>query len=471
MAINAKDKAIQALWYSGCLQYKLHTGQQAIYTQLWSAFASGQKEFAMRIARQFGKSYLTVIIALELCIRNPGIIVRIAGPTLTSISDIVEDNLMPIIADAPQGLITRHRSTRRFYVNLPNGKKSELRLGTLERAHIDQTMRGGNAFAIFAEEAAASIKSEDLDYAMRSVIGPQLLRSSKKGGGLLGFVTTPAETPDHYFHKVIEPRCAAKGTFWTKTVYENPQLDADQIALAMERCGGEGSEAWQREYLCKVFRSTEVVIVPEFSEKHIYPFEIPEHKYLYTCIDFGISRDHHHAVLYYFDFLANKMCIVNEAHAPAHVATPEFLQQVRDMEAMDNFGPIRRFGDLSGRTEMDLKNTFMFDITQTAKDDKDAALTNLRTLIAQDRLCIHPRCVHTIACLRGGRWNNNRTDWMRTPELGHCDALAAVIYAARNLDTRNPLPLTRDNGIHAELRGWDRKQTGFKKLNNMWGAK
>jgi hypothetical protein len=112
-----------------------------------------------------------------------------------------------------------------------------------------------------------------------------------------------------------------------------------------------------------------------------------------------------------------------------------------------------------------------FDITQTAKDDKDAALTNLRTLIAQGRLCIHPRCVHTIACLRGGRWNNNRTDWLRTPDLGHCDALAAVIYAARNLDTRNPLPLIGDNGIHAQLRGIDKNKSGFKKLNNMWGGK
>ena len=441
---TATTVAQHTLWKTGILSWKLHSSQLQIYNELWDALNNNQKQFAMRISRQFGKSYLLVILALEICLRNPGVIVRIAGPTLSSISDIVEDNLSPIIADAPEGLIRRNKSTRRYMVG-----KSELRLGTLERAHIDKTMRGGNAFAIFAEEAAASVKSTDLEYAMRSVINPQLLHSSKKpGGGILGFVTTPADTPEHYFHSNIEPMCEATNTFWTKTVYENPRLSQEQIELAIKRCGGEQSEQWRREYLCELFRSDEVVIVPEFDvNQHVREFTLPEHRRLYTAIDLGGSRDHHHAILYYYDFMADLICVYADAHAPAHTATVDLISKIEEMEAFDSFGPIKRYADLNGQTATDLRLTYNFQVETITDKKPDADLNYMRTLFANNKIVIHPRCKDTVACLLGGRWNNTRTDWLRTPSLGHCDAIAALVYAMRRVDKSNPMPQPKPSDL------------------------
>lgn len=458
---NLTDKQSQLftnmMWKSGNLSYKLHSGQLEIYKQIKKYITDGQKEFALRIARQYGKSYMTVVIALEMCLKNKGIIVRILGPTLDSIKSIVDDNLQPIIEDAPEGLIKRCKSEKRYIVGT-----SSLRIGTLERSHIDQTARGGNAFAIFCEECAASVKSEDLKYAVESVINPQLLRSSSKDhGGILAYITTPADMPEHYFHTDVEPKLMMRGTYFCKVVYDNPQLSEAQINLAMERCGGKDSEAWRREYLCEVFRSAKVCIVPEFNvQLHVSSFNIPQYKRLWTCIDFGGSRDHHHAILYYWDYDKDVLYIYDEVHAYNETSTPELLKQIEDMEACDDFGPIGRWGDLPGQLSVDLNRTYNFNITQTAKDDFESALSNLRSMFHTNKIMIHNRCTWTIKTLLAGRWNNQRTDFMRTEELGHCDAIDALLYASRNIDKADPRP---NKNKH--------KTDGFNKLANVWQTK
>lgn len=462
MDINTAQKvAKDMLWRSGNLRWKLHPQQQQIYDELTAKTTTGHKTFAFRCARQFGKSFLTVIMALELCLKHPNIIVRIAGPTLTSIADIVEDNLAPITADAPPGLIVREKSSNRYRVG-----SSSLRLGTVERAHVDKTMRGGNAFAIFVEEAAASVKSADLSYAMRSVINPQLLRSSKRpGGGLLGFITTPADSPEHYFHTDIEPACQAAGTYFMRTVYDNPQLTPDQISIAMARCGGSHSEDWRREYLCELFRSEEVVIVPEFNpDLHVKEFTLPEHRRLYTAIDLGGSRDHHHAILYYYDFLNATINVYADAHAPAHTSTPELIALIEAMEAFDSFGPVRRYADLNGQTATDLLRVYNFQAETITEKHPDADLNFLRNLFSQNKLLIHPRCQATIQCLIGARWNKQRTDWERTEQLGHCDAIAALVYACRRVDYSDPQPKPKQSDIEAALR--PRTPSGLQRWAN-----
>jgi hypothetical protein len=73
--------------------------------------------------------------------------------------------------------------------SLTTDGRSETRnygLGVLERANVD-SLRGGNANLVICEEGGF-VSSDDYDYALRSVIGPQLLRS----GGQLIHVTTPS---------------------------------------------------------------------------------------------------------------------------------------------------------------------------------------------------------------------------------------------------------------------------------------
>ena len=455
-------KLQNTLWLLGDLSWKLHPGQLEIYIELYKHIEEGKKEFAFRISRQYGKSYLTVILAIEACIKNPNIIVRILGPTLDAVAKIVEDNLMPIIRDAPKGLVTRHKSDKRY--NFSNG--SSLRLGTLERAHIDATARGGNSSIIFLEECAASVKSEDLKYAIESVINPQLLRSSKtKGGGLLIYITTPSNLLNHYFHEVIEPPLMLSNTYWCRTIYDNPQLSSDQIKLAMKRCGGEHSEAWQREYLCRLFRSDIITIIPEFNvECHVNEFTLPEHRRLQTIIDFGGSRDCTSALLGCYDFEKKKLLIWDEVFAKPQTTTVEIIRQIIEMEAFDSFGPVSRSADMPGLISVDLNQTMQFSCQQTLKDDASGALQAVRSAFYNNEIIIHPRCTMLIKTLNMGKWNKSRTDYQRTEDLGHCDAIDALIYFLRNMDKKDPKP----NKPKYDILGRRTSSNGFTKLGEFW---
>jgi len=458
----------KTLWLMGNLSFKLHSGQLEIYNEIYKHMETGQKEFALRISRQYGKSYLTVILALEACIKYPNSIIRILGPTLDSVSKIVDDNLQPIIADAPAGLITRHRSDKRY--NFPNG--SSLRIGTLERAHIDATARGGNANMVLLEECAASVKSEDLKYAIQSVVNPQLLRSSKlKHGGILAYITTPADSPEHYFHTEIEPKLMSVGAYWCRTVYDNPQLTPEQIQLAMVRCGGEQSESWKREYLCQMFRSDSVVIIPEFSNiNHVSgTITLPKARNMQTVIDFGGSRDATAALFGCYDYNNKKIIVWDEVFTRSQTPTVEIVRQIIEMEASDSFGPKTRHADLPGLISVDLNQTMGFICQQTLKDDASGSLQAVRNAFFNNEIIIHPRCKMLIKTLLAGRWNKGRTDYTRTDELGHCDALDALIYFVRNVDKTRPVELSLVSKSGDNM--FDRRSTiptGVARLGKMW---
>ena len=97
------ERMTAVAWQTGNLTYKLHSGQKRIWKALQDATA---QEALLFISRQWGKSYLSACYALSYCLRHPGSIVRIAAPTLKQAKDIVSDNIGPISADAPDGMIT-----------------------------------------------------------------------------------------------------------------------------------------------------------------------------------------------------------------------------------------------------------------------------------------------------------------------------------------------------------------------------
>ncbi len=54
------------------------------------------------------------------------------------------------------------------------------------------------------------------------------------------------------------------------------------------------------------------------------------------------------------------------------------------------------------------------------------------------RILVHERCKFLRLTLRSGTFNSNRTDFIRTSALGHCDAAAALMYALRLQNKLNP---------------------------------
>lgn len=414
------------LWRKGELSFLLHDTQKEI-DQTVSEANSG--EILVFSSRQLGKSYWAVVHAIAHCIKNPGSIVRICASTLKQVQDIVNDNIAPIMRSAPHDLIERQKSSYRWRIG-----DSSLRLGPLERAYVDYN-RGGNAALIICEEGGF-VPSDDYEYAIRSVLGPQLLRS----GGSLIHVTTPSEDPLHYIHTEVLPKTKMSGACFRYTIYDNPQLTPEQIEKAKELCGGEETAAWKREYLAEIHRDPKSMVVPTFSpDRHVKEFLLPTHSRWHTSIDLGGVRDKTVGILYTYDFLRNKMLIRAEFACIPNTPSLEIVKAARVMEC--TVGEVAgRWMDAPGQIQIDYNHAHKFETRLPIKDDWKAGINNMQVMFALDQIEIHPECKFLIASLESGQFNKLKTDFARTEFLGHCDALAALNYALRMVDRENPYP-------------------------------
>ena len=421
-------------WDHGDLHVKLHSGQREVLDQLDAH--SRSREALIFCARQWGKSFFGIIYALRFCIMNPYRLVRIAAPTLKQANDIVADTLETIAKDAPPGFIIRQKSALKWFV----GGHSSLRLGVLERAHVD-SLRGAMAHLVIAEEGGF-VKSEDYEYAVRSVLTPQLLHSS----GRLIHITTPSEDPEHYIHKEVLPRCQSLGTYFKYDIYSNPRINSEQIEQTKALLGGEHSISWRREALVEIVRDSNFVCVPEFDvAKHVRKFPLPAHSYLMTSIDFGGVRDKTVALCLTYDFLNARILAYDERVFDPNTDTATVVSKVKRMEnkyqRADNYRVKDRIADAPGQVLVDLRDKHKYEVLPPFKDSFEAGVNVVRHLLNTKKLFIHQRCAFLIATLLGASYNKTRTDFSRTEFLGHMDALAALIYGCRMIDkTTNPYP-------------------------------
>lgn len=424
------------LWSIGELSYKLDSLQEQIKNKVETVPGDCH---AFICSRQIGKSWTVDVIALELAIKaalkNKGILVRILAPTLKQVYDIVRDNLAKICADAPPGLIVPAKSDLRWLI----GGKSQLRIGALERAHVDSN-RGGNADIVIYEEGGF-VSSDEYQHAVESVIGPQLLRS----GGPEYHISSISEDENHYLHNVIMPRCDSLGTLSSYTIYDSPSLTPEQVDKAIARCGGIESEAFQREYLNKIIRSRSLMVIPEFdSAIHVGDFEIPRHYYTTIATDTGGSKDKSAGCVLISDFRNDRVLVVEDFMLDANTPSAEIVLAARKIEShaqLDYHERLSIFADAPPQMLLDWLNQFGYLAQLPLKDDLQAALNALRLVFQQNKIIIHPRCKALIGCLKSARWNNNRTDFVRNDAFGHADPLMGLVYGNRSVNrTANPYP-------------------------------
>jgi hypothetical protein len=377
-------------------------------------------------SRQIGKTYWACVYALQYLLKNPKKIARVIAPTFKQCQDLVNDNLALILQDAPHGLLKRAKTEYRY--NLFNG--SSLRLGALERAYVDGN-RGGNASLIIYEECGF-VTSEDFNYGVDSVLGPQLLRSN----GIEIFVTSPSEEPDHPVHTRILGECEKIGTAFRYTVHDSPSITPAQIREAMNRCGGEHTDAWKREYLAQIIRVMSKVIIPGFDMKrHVREFYLPNPCHLQYTVDWGGTRDLTVALLHTYDWQTNQLLIWDEIKFDANTPTAH-IHKTLD-KTWGHLNIHAKHADVQGQTLVDLFELGS-EFASPPKTDWLASVQAMATLFELDLILIHPRCKFLIHSIRAGVFNKNRTDFERLPEIGHCDALASLMYANRCQNRENP---------------------------------
>lgn len=87
----------------------------------------------------------------------------------------------------------------------------------------------------------------------------------------------------------------------------------------------------------------------------------------------------------------------------------------------------------------DMNRMHGLNFIPTRKDNKDAAVNDLRIKVDNRKIIINPRCKNLIAQMKDATWNKSRTSFTRDKEHAHYDVLDALIYMVRMVQW-NKLP-------------------------------
>lgn len=414
------------LWYKGELRSLCHSAQHLIYDAFYSTTC---REHVILASRRFGKSYLGLILCIEHAIRHPHSVTRFIPPEIKQGWQIAMPTMAKLSQSYPSGLIRFNVGEKAWKI----GQDSWLYLGGFDSQKDAQ--RGGEASLIVCDEAAFT-NPEEYDYILRSVLKPQLLTTR----GRLLQLSTPARIPDHPFMSQTVADAELEGRLHRFTIYDNPLLDEDQIEEAKRDCGGEDSESWQVEYLCKTVRSPSLMVLPRWSPDYLDEWA-PE-PWHYRCLvgDFGGVTDKTVLQVLAYDYrspIDGTWHYIDERVYDSNTTTQEIVAGIQDLHAhwiATSKAPEQDttcYLDCPGQLQVDLNNHHNINVRIPIKDDFHAGVNLINLFVKQNRVRVHKRCTFTAMSFNAARFNDRRTDYIRSPVLGHCDAVACAIYGLR----------------------------------------
>lgn len=425
---------IRESWLDGDLSYKLWPQQIPIYNQIRS-LPSDVDEAVVLCARQFGKSHLGVLLAVEDCLRYDDICILIIGPTLKQTREIVAPRLRRIMRDAPAGLIRPSKSEGKWYIGT-----SELVIGGMDVNSSAQ--RGKTVQTVYIEEIVES-KEDDYLEALRSDIGPALTHSHH---GKIIYLTTLPKVPDHPFITDTMARAEINGTLYRYTIDDNKALTPEQYDACVRRSGGKHTDDFRREYLCEVIRDRSIVIIPDFERSlFVGQLNVPKIITLELFTDWGGVRDLTVSLLMGYDFLSAWDLVIDEmvfpANTPTEVVVKAWVERWGDLTIKTHYvdAPGQTLVDLRSETLTKFyKNKHMPDLRGIPDKDWEAQINNMANRFTQRKIKIAEECKLLAQTCQSGTFNKNRTDFERTIALGHMDAAAALMYGIRHLDRTSP---------------------------------
>ena len=431
---SAKDK----LWRAGVLSWKLHKTQLDMDDAINN---SDHSLFVINCGRQIGKSYFLCVKAIVYALKHPGAKISYLAPQAKMVKKIILPRIREILKDCPSDIKPDYKVNEQVYVFKHNG--SEIHIAGTD-AGRSENLRGQVFHFVICDEAGFM---DDLRYIVSSILVPMI--STTRGKIILS--STPPISPDHAFVSYV--RQAEKGKYYIKkTIYDNPLIEERQIKDLIEASGGEESDAWRREYLAEFITSAKDAVLPEANDvlmsEITQDWKKPAFYDTYVAVDLGYI-DNTGMVFGYWDFLNNKLIIEDEA-AFNKPTSSKIAEVVKDKEKslwmVNNTvkEPYRRIIDGNDITIADLNappNNLRF--VKTRNDDPQAAVNEVRVMLYNKQIIIHPRCENLISEMKSAIWDNTGRRLARSDEQnrGHFDILMALVYLVRNLNKKkNPYP-------------------------------
>lgn len=400
-------------------------------------------------SRRWGKSTVALLYAIIFGLQNPDSQIKIATKTQKSLKKTFNPILRILLKDMPKGMI--RWSNKDDCWQMSNGSQIHMH-GTDMQRH--EGLRGQRCDLGIVDEAAFC---SDLRYIVKSILLPQ----TNTCGGRIILLSTPEQKATQSGEEFKEFCTAAKirGAYFTKDIYSNTSFTPELIAeIRDEDCGGADSIEWLVEYLCQFKIDPEKAVVREWkSDKFVLPDDFdPEddpffrfwHKH--TVLDLGVKRDFTFGLNFYYDFKQATCIVLNEFYI-RNSTTPEIARMLKESE-VESFGshPIQRRICDSDNPQLvnDFVHLHKIGIGAVEKTSLEAMVNTLRVMVGAGQVLVHPRCEMLIATLEYATWANSEAgrlhkDWARTKELGHMDALAALVYGVRSIaKNTNPVPTT-----------------------------
>jgi hypothetical protein len=227
----------------------------------------------------------------------------------------------------------------------------------------------------------------------------------------------------------------------------------------------EKSIEFRREYMCELIKDETISVIPEFTEelKSMIIKEWPKPPFFDAYVSMDLGAIDLTAVLFgYYDFRANKIVIEDELEADFSKKDmnigklTELIKQKEEALWTNIFTnefqpPYLRTSDINliVTQEIAVKSNNQIYFQPAKKDDKEAAINNMRALLGSGKIIIHPRCVNLRRHLDNVKWASikNKQTFGRSPDNGHYDFVDALIYFTRVVQySKNPYPSHYDLG-------------------------
>ena len=254
----------QELWRRGVLRWLLYPHQQVVYDKIREVLASDDpnlNSYILDISRQFGKSFIMFLIAVEECIRAAKQTIVYVGPLKSQVNEIINGNTFGVMfALCPQELTPKYDGSALIF---PNGSRVRL-AGTDQKNYTN--LRGGMAHLILLDEAGFM---SDLDTGVLPVVGPM----TKTTGGKVLFASTPPDTLDHPYVEILREH-EENNLVSTYTIEDDKTLTAQQLQKIINQCKGRDTTLFRREYLCHRIVESSLQVIPELTEELVEKLKI-----------------------------------------------------------------------------------------------------------------------------------------------------------------------------------------------------
>lgn len=433
------SEAREILWRNSDLTFKLDENQ----IQLRNSHHKGRRS-VWAASRRIGKSHTLLVIAIEKCLSKKNAEVKYLADTQKNVKDIIRPLMQDLCADAPDDIRPVEKRQEGYWFFPSTGSRIKIVGCDGGRAN---SARGGNSDLCIIDEAGFV---DDLENIIKNILNPTMILTK----GKMILASTPPMSATHDFVMFMN-QAKIDGSFVRKTIYDNPRLTAEDIErIAEEDCGGKNTNSFRREYLAEVITDDNSAIVPEFTKELqaeiIREWKRPAFAHNYVAMDVG-ARDLTVVLFGYHDFRAGKLIIEDEYVVTGKEFNTDVLAKNIRMKEHKVFadpftgevmGPYKRVSDNNLLLINDLYQLHELNFIPTRKDDADAALNNLRILIASKQIIINPRCKTLILHLEAGVWDKSKSKFARSSlKFGHFDAIDSLKYMVRNVEFQeNPYP-------------------------------